>query len=283
MNTTIAQRPLNSALCDAKFSCLRWLLKNIGPISDGIKVGWKYGFDSGQSLDYVYQNKARGLGPIGKLVDRCYLNSAGWSGIRSRGILLKEAILWGVRQSEVDSKAAIELVDVASGPGRYVLDLLSSGGIKPERINARMYDVDERGLEQGRQRAQKLGLQNVQFVHRDAFVSSAHYALGKADVAVVSGILELFSNNDIVSQSLGATRDLLRDDGYLIYTNQPWHPDLEFISKVLTNRDGEAWEMRCRPQQEIDELVQSAGFSKLTTRYTKGGIFSVSVAVKTQS
>jgi len=40
--------------------------------------------------------------------------------------------------------------------------------------------------------------------------------------------------------------------------------------------------MSCRPQHEIDELVKSAGFSKLTTQYTKNGIFSVSVAVKNQ-
>ncbi len=279
MNTTSARCPA-SQVRDAKFTFLRWLLKNIGPISDGIRVGWKYGFDSGQSLDYVYQNKARGLGPLGKLVDRSYLNSAGWSGIRSRGTLLKESILWAVRQSEEETKTAIELVDVASGPGRYVLDLLSLGSIRSDRINARMYDVDEKGLEQGRQRAQKLGLQNVQFVYRDAFVSSARYAFGKADVAVVSGILELFSDNAHAKNLLDATRDLLHHDGYLIYTNQPWHPELEFISNVLTNRDGEPWEMRCRPQKEIDELVKSAGFSKLTTRYTKNGIFSVSVAVK---
>ena len=67
--------------------------------------------------------------------------------------------------------------------------------------------------------------------------------------------------------------------GYLIYTGQPWHPQLEMIARALTShRDGQAWVMRRRSQQELDQLVAAAGFEKLEQRIDEWGIFTVSVA-----
>ena len=40
------------------------------------------GFDSGSTLDYVYQNQAHGRTALGRLVDRSYLDAVGWRGIR---------------------------------------------------------------------------------------------------------------------------------------------------------------------------------------------------------
>ncbi|MCD7933126.1 MAG: class I SAM-dependent methyltransferase family protein, partial [Tannerellaceae bacterium] len=52
----------------------------LGFLSQGMKVGIKYGFDSGISLDYVYKNKPQGLLDIGKLMDYFYLNAIGLAG-----------------------------------------------------------------------------------------------------------------------------------------------------------------------------------------------------------
>src|SRR5260370_27637861 len=84
----------------------------------------------------------------------------------------------------------------------------------------------------------------------------------------------------MVFRSLQGLAGALEDDGYLIYTNQPWHPQLEMIARVLTNRDGKPWVMRCRPQAEMDELVRNAGFEKLEMLIDADGIFTVSLARK---
>jgi hypothetical protein len=68
--------------------------------------------------------------------------------------------------------------------------------------------------------------------------------------------------------------------GILLYTNQPWHPQQEMIARVLPNRDGEPWVMRCRSQAEIDQLVAAAGFKKIRMLIDNDGIFSVSMAVR---
>ncbi|MCB1968645.1 MAG: class I SAM-dependent methyltransferase family protein, partial [Candidatus Accumulibacter sp.] len=70
--------------------------------------------------------------------------------------------------------------------------------------------------------------------------------------------------------------------GYLIYTGQPWHPQLEMIARALTShREGEAWVMRRRSQAEIDQLVREAGFEKVGQRIDEWGIFTVSIARRT--
>jgi hypothetical protein len=63
-----------------------------------------------------------------------------------------------------------------------------------------------------------------------------------------------------------------------VYTNQPWHPQVEFIARVLTNRDGRPWIMRRRTQAEMDELVRTAGFEKRSQLIDPWGIFTVALA-----
>ena len=60
------------------------LFRQLGALSDGIDVGRTFGFSSGEMLDYVYENRASGWGPLGRWIDRIYLDSIGWRGIRER-------------------------------------------------------------------------------------------------------------------------------------------------------------------------------------------------------
>jgi len=67
--------------------------------------------------------------------------------------------------------------------------------------------------------------------------------------------------------------------GYLIYTGQPWHPQLEMIARTLrSHRDGRPWVMRRRTQAEMDQLVEAAGFRKIEQLGDDWGIFTVSLA-----
>jgi hypothetical protein len=71
----------------------------------------------------------------------------------------------------------------------------------------------------------------------------------------------------------------IEEGGYLIYTGQPWHPQLEMIARALTShQDGDAWVMRRRTQGELDQLVHQAGFDKIEQRIDEWGIFTVSIA-----
>ena len=124
------------------------------------------------------------------------------------------------------------------------------------------------------------GSEPARFEQGDAFDPVSVGAVDPAStLAVVSGLYELFADNDQVARSLAGVAAAVPPGGYLLYTGQPWHPQLEFIARALTShRDGVAWVMRRRSQQEMDGLVEAAGFRKVDQRIDAFGIFTVSLA-----
>ena len=259
------------------FAITSKLMKLAGKLSQGIQVGWENGFDSGSMLDYVYRNEAQGVTPIGRLIDRIYLNSPGWRGIRQRKVNLEKLLNWAIEQL-LSAETEVRIADIATGQGRYVLDVLKAYEDKP--VTALLRDYSDINIDAGRQIAREMGLDRVTFEQGDAFDGEAVAALpNRPNIGIVSGLYELFPDNEPIRTSLNGLSQAIEAGGYLIYTNQPWHPQLEFIARVLTShRDGKPWVMRRRTQQEMDQLVASAGFEKLAMEIDDDGIFSVSLA-----
>jgi alpha-beta hydrolase superfamily lysophospholipase/SAM-dependent methyltransferase len=257
---------------------VRLLLKTVGRLSTGIRLGWRTGFDSGSTLDYVYANRAQGLTPLGRLIDRAYLDSIGWRGIRQRRIHLVGALRRTI-QAVHSSSLRVHILDVASGAGRYVLETMHA--LRQLPITAVLRDNNEASLEAARRLCAELHLPGVRIEHGDAFDAASFRTPGpRPSIALVSGLYELFSDNDLVLGSLRGLAETLAPGGYLLYTNQPWHPQLAFIAGVLRNREGKPWVMRRRTQAEMDELVARAGFTKLSQEIDRWGLFTGSVARK---
>jgi alpha-beta hydrolase superfamily lysophospholipase/SAM-dependent methyltransferase len=259
------------------FAGQRVFMKTLGRLSDGMAIGWRHGFDSGQSLDHVYRNRAAGRTPLGRLIDRVYLDTIGWRGIRQRRANLERAIVEAAERLG-GSGEPVCVVDVAAGPGRYLLETLK----RLPHVSAVLRDRSPTCLAEGRKLAAELGLTSVTFAEGDAFDFDSLAALAqrhrRPNVAVVSGLYELFPGNEKVLTSLRGLAAALPAGGYLVYTNQPWHPQVEMIARTLDNRDGVPWVMRRRTQEEMDELVGMAGFEKLEMAIDRFGIFTVSLA-----
>ncbi|MDX3974328.1 bifunctional alpha/beta hydrolase/class I SAM-dependent methyltransferase [Shinella sp.] len=249
-----------------------------GLFSKGIETGVKTGFDSGSTLDYVYEDEARGLGPGGRLIDRQFLDAIGWRGIRQRKVHLQELIGTALSRLKAEGKP-LRVLDIAAGHGRYVLDAVAASEAKPENI--RLQDYSPINVEKGTALIAERGLQDVAAFHRaDAFDGEGLAATDpRPTLAIVSGLYELFPDNALIEASLAGLARALEPGSLLIYTGQPWHPQLEMIARALTShRGGEAWIMRRRTQQEMDQLVAAAGFRKIEQRIDKWGIFTVSLA-----
>ena len=249
-----------------------------GWLSHGVRLGHQTGFDSGSTLDYVYRNQAQGVPLIGTAIDRQYLDSIGWRGIRQRKVHVEE-LLHEAFGRVARGGRPVRLMDIAAGHGRYVLDAVANASVPVESVLLR--DYSDINVRDGRALIEAKALQNVaRFEKGDAFdrlgLSQAEPA---PNVGVVSGLYELFSDNDLVSQSLAGLGDAIEPGGYLVYTGQPWHPQLELIARALTShRQGHAWVMRRRTQAEMDQLVEAAGFCKIAQRIDEWGIFTVSLA-----
>jgi hypothetical protein len=172
-------------------------------------------------------------------------------------------------------------MDIAAGHGRYVLDAVLGGGAKPESILLR--DYSDINVRDGQTLIAEKGLQDIaRFAQADAFDRDGLAAVSpRPTLAVVSGLYELFGDNDLVARSLAGVGAAVEAGGYLVYTGQPWHPQLEMIARALTShRQGQAWVMRRRTQAEMDQLVAAAGFRKIAQRIDEWGIFTVSLAVR---
>ncbi len=258
------------------FAVIRCAMKTMGRLSQGIRLGWEAGFDSGRTLDYVYENRPRGVTVLGRLMDRAYLESIGWRGIRLRKVNLQKLLRAAIEEVHASGKP-VRLLDIASGPGRYDLEVIRE--LKHIPVTALLRDYKPENTIPAQQLAHEFGLREVTAALGDAFDRNSLAAImPKPTVAVVSGLYELFPANEPVLNSLRGLADAVEPGGYLVYTNQPWHPQVEFIARVLTNREGQPWIMRRRAQAEMDELVRTAGFEKVRQEMDQWGIFSVSLA-----
>ena len=259
------------------FAATGFLMKTLGRLSEGIGLGWRKGFDSGAMLDYVYRNEARGTTPLGRAFDRMFLDSPGWRGIRLRKHNLEAAIGGAMRRLAGEGRA-VRILDIATGHGRYVLDAMAANPEIP--AGALLRDWSAENVEAGRRLAVSRNADGVEFEAGDAFDADSIAAVDpNPTLAIVSGLYELYPDNAAIRASLSGLARAVAPGGYLVYTNQPWHPQQELIARVLTShRGGDAWIMRCRSQAEMDALVREAGFEKIATEIDDGGIFSVSVA-----
>lgn len=271
-------RPAGSALARAYWAMSRFWIRVGGRLSAGIRQSLATGFDSGSTLDYVYRNRRQGRTPIGRIVDGVYLNSIGWRGIRVRKSHLERLIGQAIDHLRAAGRP-VRIVDIAAGYGRYVLEALAQRPGQVDRILLR--DYSDLNVAAGRRLIAEKGLAQVaRFEPGDAFDQASLAALEpRPTLAVVSGLYELFADNELVRKSLAGLAQAVEPGGYLLYTNQPWHPQLEMIARSLTShREGRAWVMRRRVQAEMDELVADAGFEKIDQLTDQWGIFSVSLA-----
>jgi len=255
---------------------VRLAFRTVGRLSAGVRTGQREGFSSGQMLDYVYENRARGWTPLGRALDRLFLDAAGWRGIRER-----RANLAGTLAAIVLARRAAGLptrvLDVAAGPGRYLLDLADLVGAEGLHIMAR--DADPDAIAQGRSLALARGVGCVDFAVHDALDPAALAATSPVpDVVVASGLYEIVTDDAAVRGSLRGVHALLAPGGLVVVTGQPRHPQLRFIAGVLTHRGGRPWVMRPRPIVELEGYLAEAGFADAHTTADSQGIFTITLA-----
>ncbi|MBL8394918.1 MAG: bifunctional alpha/beta hydrolase/class I SAM-dependent methyltransferase [Candidatus Accumulibacter sp.] len=260
------------------FAGTRLAMRTLGRLSTGIRIGLATGFDSGSSLDHVYGNQARGGWLLGKLIDRGYLDSIGWRGVRVRHAHLLLAMAKAADLLRAAGQP-LHLADPAAGHGRYVFEAVRQLPERPQSIVLR--DLDELNVTRGRALIAEQRLADIaRFEAGDAFAENELAGLRpRPNLVTVSGLYELFSDNELVARSLRGLAQAIDPGGYLIYTGQPWHPQLELIARTLTSHRGQqAWVMRRRTQAEMDELVRAAGFAKIEQWIDEWGMFTVSLA-----
>jgi alpha-beta hydrolase superfamily lysophospholipase len=259
---------------EVSYAFQRFSMSKLGFLSKGMSIGNKYGFDSGVTLDHVYANRAEGKFGIGKFIDRNYLNSIGWRGIRQRKTNMISSVQEKIDVLSAEGKEVV-ILDIAGGPARYLVEIAKENPLV--KVHVRDYQIQN--VEEGKALAKEMGAENISYEVCDAFDLASYENVGfTPNIVIVSGVLELFSDNDLIGNAMHGISKLIAKEGYLLYTGQPFHPQLEMIANVLGNHKQGKWIMRRRSSYELDHLFSEHGFKKEGMLIDNWGIFTVSSA-----
>jgi hypothetical protein len=169
----------------------------------------------------------------------------------------------------------VRILDIAGGPARYLIEIAEA---YPE-VEVQVRDYQEQNVQEGRALAKERNLSNITYVQSDAFDAENYDTQGyRPNIVIISGVFELFEDNDLIGVAMDGVASIIEEEGYLLYTGQPWHPQLEQIANVLGNHRQEKWIMRRRSQYELDYLFGLRGFEKERMSIDDWGIFTVSSA-----
>ena len=256
------------------YSIQKFSMKTFGFLSKGISLGLKYGFDSGISLDYIYKNQANGKLFIGKFIDRFYLNQIGWAGVRERKKNLLSLIEEKINNLGEEN---VKILDVAGGTGNYLFDIKE----KYPKVQILINEFKKSNIEVGEKVIKKNNWENISFVNYDCFDRETYKKINYTpNIVIISGVFELFKDNKILENTISGVVEILDKNGVVIYSGQPWHPQLKQIALVLNSHkgDGKSWIMRRRSEKELDSLFEKYNLNKEKMLIDNNGIFTVSLA-----
>ncbi|MGW8380230.1 class I SAM-dependent methyltransferase family protein [Streptomyces sp. ODS28] len=257
------------------------VLRTAGRAAAGVRTGLGHGFGSGVMADYAYRAVPQPhplLPLLGRLADRRFLEQPCWSALRSRRDLLGRVL----REEIACRGGEIRVLDVASGPGRYLLDLLveeQPGG----QLRVVCRDLAPESLRAGRRLALRCGLpeDSVTYERGDALDPAPLPGGAAPDIVIASGLYELVPDDEAVRESLERLRGMLAPDGVLLFTTRLRHAEPDFAA--LAGRDGDPAPV-CRTLEDMEGWAEKAGFGSGAVRSEREGTghFAVTRCTRTE-
>lgn len=238
-------------------------------LSTGIRLGHESGFDAGSAIDHVYRNEPQGRGAIGRRMDARYLDTVEARALRERERHVR-AFVHESMERLAERRRDVRILDIAAGPGRYLLDAVRSSPVRTGGVLLR--DTSEAEMRAGQAWIARFEMQDVaRYEQADALDRlSLAGIFPRPTIAVASGLYERLGDDAVVRRSLAGVGDAVQDGGFLVYTAAPWHP-----------RDEPSYGRR-RTQYALDSLVEEAGFRKIAQRGDAWGLRTVSLAMRTE-
>jgi hypothetical protein len=245
-------------------------LRTIGMFSEGMRIGFTHGFDSGMIMNYVCQNTPSGRFYIGKVLDRIFLNQVTCKAFRAIKEIQKNVIKNYLQERNGDPTF---IVDLASGKADYIYDALreTNGNVK-----VLLRDLDETALKESRAIAEKLNLLNkVSYEQGNALdIESLKRIYPKPNLVIEVGLYGIIHDDELLRRHFFELKDIL-NPGAILFNVQTYNPQIELIARVLKNRDGERCVWHLRPVELVIEWAEKAGFIEPQVTMDPYGIYAV--------
>lgn len=252
------------------FGLVSLFLGTVGQLSDGIRTGYRHGFDSGMIMNYVYENSPRGRFFTGRKLDEAFLGQITCRAFRAVKEIQKNIIL-----NYIGERAGREtfIADMASGEADYLYDVLRQTG---PGVRALLRDINETSLSESRRTAGRLGLTDrVSFERGDALDTDSLRAIAeKPDLVIEVGLYGIIHDDALIRRHFSALRDILNPDA-LLFNVQTYNPQIELIARVLGNQNGERCVWHLRPVEDVIRWAEEAGFRDPKVTFDPYSIYAV--------
>lgn len=245
-------------------------LTSIGMSSEGIRIAYKHGFDSGMIMNYIYNNVPNGRFYAGKLIDRAFLNQVTCKAFRAIKDIQKNMIKDYIQERHGDP---IFVVDLASGKADYIYDVLRETDVS---VRVLLRDIDERALMESREIGKNWDLENVVSYELASALDSDSLSriTPKPDLVIEAGLYGIIHDDDQIRSHLKDLKNILDPDAVL-FNVQTYNPQIELIARTLKNRAGERCVWHLRSASLVIGWAEEAGFKDPNVVMDPYGIYAV--------
>ena len=238
-------------------------------VSDGLRVGYAHGFDSGPFMAHVYANRAAGRTALGRRVDGRLLSRRTCVAFREIRELARQAVLDAI---DAQGGEAPVIADLAAGPAPYLLEAIAS---RPG-ATAVVCDIDPAALAQAEAAARRLGLEDrVRTLRADAFDRDALRALEpRPDVVIELGLYGIYHDDGLIERHFEDLAELVAPR-QIVLNVQTQNPEIEYIARVWRDHRGERCVWRLRSAERLLGWAAAAGYAPRTVAADSEGIYRV--------
>jgi Putative methyltransferase len=272
------QRELPAATPRAwRFATLRAASRAGALVSDGLRIGYRHGFESGPFMDHVYADRPSGRTALGREIDRRLLRRRTCIAFRDIRGLAERAVRDALAAS--DAPAPV-VADLAAGPAPYLLAAVAGH----PGARAVLCDIDEDALDGARAAARRLGVADrASFTRADAFDRDALAALEpKPDVVLELGLYGIYHDDGRIERHFADLAEVVAPR-QIVFNVQTRNPEIEYIARVWVNSAGERCVWRLRPVEQILGYAAAAGFTPASVTADRFGIYRVVRLVRAEA
>ncbi len=229
--------------------------------------------DSGINFDYIYRNVAVGYTRFGKIVDRILLSLPA-----GRATVDRKNVIVNILREEIDKNKAREkktrIVDLASGPARYVIEAIDD--TNKNYVETLCLELDRRSIEFGK----RISLDKPVLYKKANIlkIANRYKAIsGRVkwipNLIMVSGFIEYQAGDTLVLDLLKNIHSYLDDNGVLLLVTQMGSPNRRLTEKLGTTREGKEWKLYYRKPEQLNKLLKESGFRNNSIKKDKWGMY----------
>lgn len=211
------------------------------------------------TIEWFYQNSPDGVGRLGPVLDRCFLNAPAARAVRNRRGLLGEHIRAALDQAKGQTA---RITSMACGPAAEVFDVFESLEDR-SKLRATLIDIDLQALAFVSDRCERLKLRRQVDLFNGNLVYLAtgrqKLDLRDQDLVYSIGLIDYFNDKFVVAL-LDYVYTLLRPGGKVVLGNfRVDNPDKALMDYILD------WKLIHRSEEDMNRLYQASRFARPCT------------------